>query len=115
MGQALMRQALIRKVMLCSALAALTLTNTAFAASSPERRGKAFARTHCARCHSIDRTGQSPFQPAPPFRTLHLRYPIETLGEALAEGIATGHPAMPEFELSPEQIHDLLSFLKTLE
>ena len=108
-----MRQ--MRKVLLCSALAAVTLSNAALAASSPEQRGKAFARTHCARCHSIARTGQSPFQPAPPFRTLHLRYPIETLGEALAEGIATGHPAMPEFELSPEQIHDLLSFLKTLE
>jgi mono/diheme cytochrome c family protein len=46
---------------------------------------------------------------------LHLRYPIETLGEALAEGIVTGHPAMPQFELAPAQIHDLLSYLKTLE
>ncbi len=100
---------------LCQAFVALTLASPALAASPAELRGKAFAGTHCARCHSIERTGQSPFNPAPPFRTLHLRYPIETLGEALAEGIATGHPAMPEFELSPDQIHDLLSFLKTLE
>jgi mono/diheme cytochrome c family protein len=91
------------------------LVSPAIAASSPEQRGKVFARTHCGRCHAIGRTGQSPFEPAPPFRTLHQRYPIETLGEALAEGIATGHPAMPEFELSPDQIHDLLSFLKSLE
>lgn len=97
------------------ALVVLMLMGPSLAASSPEQRGKVFARTHCARCHSIDRTGQSPFQPAPPFRTLHLRYPVETLGEALAEGIATGHPAMPEFELTPDQIHDLLSFLKSLE
>jgi len=110
-----MPRSIMRHALLCSAVALVTLTNAALAASSPERRGKAFASTHCARCHSIARTGQSPFQPAPPFRTLHLRYPIETLGEALAEGIATGHPAMPEFELSPNQIHDLLSFLKTLE
>jgi mono/diheme cytochrome c family protein len=41
--------------------------------------------------------------------------PIETLGEALAEGINTGHAAMPEFVLDPDQIHDLLSYLKTLE
>jgi mono/diheme cytochrome c family protein len=94
---------------------ALMLVSPAIAASSPEQRGKVFARTHCGRCHAIGRTGQSPFEPAPPFRTLHQRYPIETLGEALAEGIATGHPAMPEFELSPDQIHDLLSFLKSLE
>jgi len=46
---------------------------------------------------------------------LHLRYPIETLGEALAEGIVTGHPAMPQFELAPSQINDLLSYLKSLE
>ncbi len=84
-------------------------------AASPQQRGRIYAKTHCARCHAIGRTGDSPFKPAPPFRTLHLRYPIETLSEALAEGIATGHQAMPEFELTPNQIHDLLSYLKTLE
>jgi hypothetical protein len=46
---------------------------------------------------------------------LHLRYPVETLAEAFAEGIVTGHPSMPEFRLEPDQIHDLLSFLKSLE
>ncbi|CCD98421.1 conserved hypothetical protein [Bradyrhizobium sp. STM 3809] len=44
-----------------------------------------------------------------------MRYPIETLGEALAEGIVTGHPAMPQFELTPPEINDLLSYLKSLE
>jgi len=58
---------------------------------------------------------RSPVKLAPPFRTLHLRYPIETLSEALAEGIYTGHAEMPAFELSPDQINDLLSYLKTLE
>jgi cytochrome c len=103
------------RTFLSQALVILMLASPAMAASSPEQRGKVFARTHCGRCHAIGRTGQSPFDPAPPFRTLHLRYPVETLGEALAEGIATGHPAMPEFELSPDQIHDLLSYLKSLE
>jgi cytochrome c len=100
---------------LCHALVALTLTTPVLAASPAEQRGRTYARSHCARCHAIDRTGQSPFQPAPPFRTLHQHYAIETLGEALAEGIVTGHPAMPEFQLSPDEIHDLLSYLKTLE
>ncbi len=85
------------------------------AASPAQLRGKAYARAHCARCHAIDRVGESPLGLAPPFRTLHLRYPIETLGEALAEGIYTGHADMPAFELNPAQIHDLLSYLKTLE
>ncbi len=86
----------------------------ALAASPAAQRGKAYARTHCARCHAIGRTGNSPFRPAPPFRTLNRRYPVDMLGEALAEGIDTGHPAMPEFVLDPDQIHDLLSYLKTL-
>jgi hypothetical protein len=57
----------------------------------------------------------SPLRIAPPFRTLHQRYPIEQLGEAFAEGISTGHPTMPEFRLQPDQINDLLSFMKTLQ
>ena len=96
-------------------LVTLMLTAPALAASPAEQRGKTFALTNCARCHSIDRTTPSPLKIAPPFRTLHERYPIEALAEALAEGIVTGHPTMPEFRLEPDQIHDLLSFLKTLE
>jgi len=96
-------------------IVAAALTMPALAASPAEQRGKAYAQSHCARCHAIDRTGDSPLQIAPPFRTLHLRYPIESLGEALAEGIYTGHAEMPAFELTPDQIHDLLSYLKTLE
>jgi hypothetical protein len=52
---------------------------------------------------------------APPFRELHKRYPIESLAEAFAEGISTGHPTMPEFQLPPDQINDLLSFMRTLQ
>jgi len=67
------------------------------------------------KCHSIDKVSPSPLRIAPPFRTLHERYPIESLQEALAEGIVTGHPSMPEFQFDPDQINDLLQFLKSLE
>ena len=96
-------------------LIGLLLMTPALAAPTAEQRGKAFARVNCARCHAIDRASRSPLEGAPPLRTLHQRYPIESLGEALAEGIYTGHADMPAFELSPDQIHDLLSYLKTLE
>ena len=96
------------------ALAFITLTQ-AMAASPDQQRGKTFALNNCARCHAIDRVSQSPLKIAPPFRNLHKRYPIETLAESLAEGIQTGHPTMPEFRLDPDQIHDLLSYMKTLE
>ena len=79
------------------------------------RRGKAFARANCSQCHSIDRATRSPRIAAPPFRTLHKRYPVETLEDALAEGLSTGHPRMPEFRLDPGQVGDFISFLKSLE
>ena len=85
------------------------------AASPGERRGFIFAKTNCARCHAIDRFNASPLKIAPPFRELHRRYNIETLAEAFAEGIYTGHPTMPAFQLDPDQINDLLAFMKSLE
>ena len=72
-------------------------------------------RANCARCHAIDRVSPSPLAIAPPFRELHKRYPVESLQEAFAEGIQTGHQNMPEFRLEPDQIGDVIAFLKTLE
>ena len=72
-------------------------------------------RTHCSRCHSVDRVSNSPLAIAPPFRTLHERYPVESLQESLAEGIVTGHPTMPEFRLDPGQVADVIAYLKSLE
>ncbi len=103
------------QLVLRQSLIALLLVTPVSAATKAEQRGKAYARANCARCHAIDRVSASPLSIAPPFRTLHKRYPIEALGEALAEGIYTGHADMPAFELNPDQIHDLLSYLKTLE
>jgi hypothetical protein len=57
----------------------------------------------------------SPLAIAPPFRELHKRYAVESLEEAFAEGIKTGHPSMPEFRLDPAQINDVIAFLKSLE
>ena len=80
-------------------------------------RGRAFAQVNCSTCHAIDATGQSPYAPAPPFRTLSENYPVENLAEALAEGIGVGHSGevqMPEYVLNPEQIDDFLSYLEAL-
>ena len=106
--------AMIGRILMPVVISLITLTPAA-AASPQEQRGKIFALNNCAKCHSIDRASPSPLKIAPPFRTLHKRYPIETLGEALAEGISTGHPTMPAFQLEPDQISDLLAYLKTLE
>jgi cytochrome c len=105
---------MIGRILMPLAFALVTLA-PAMAASPQEQRGKTFALNNCAKCHAIDKVSPSPLKIAPPFRTLHKRYPIDTLAEALAEGISTGHPTMPEFRLEPDQIGDLLAYLKTLE
>jgi len=95
-------------VLACSA-------DAARAQNPAAQRGLTFVRVHCAQCHAIDRVSDSPLTIAPAFRRLHLRYPVENLAEAFAEGISTGHPTMPQFRLDPGQIGDLLAYLKTLE
>lgn len=92
------------------------LVPSALAQMSPEvQRGLAYVRFNCARCHSVDKISDSPLRIAPPFRELHKRYPVADLAESLAEGIRTGHPTMPEFQLDPDQISDVIAYLKTLE
>jgi mono/diheme cytochrome c family protein len=78
-------------------------------------QGRRLALLYCAKCHAIDKVSPSPLRIAPPFRSLHKRYPVETLEEALAEGIVTGHPSMPQFRFEPDQINDFIVFLKSLE
>jgi cytochrome c len=102
-----------RIILLCLALACAA--SVAMAQSGRVQRGFTFAQTNCSQCHAIGRFGDSPIPEAPPFRTLHTRYPIEDLAEAFAEGITTGHPSMPQFELDPAQINDLLAYLESVQ
>jgi mono/diheme cytochrome c family protein len=78
-------------------------------------RGHALLKENCSRCHSIEAEGASPFVAAPPFRTLGERYPVTDLEEALAEGILTGHPAMPQFAFDPEDIAAITAYLQSLQ
>jgi mono/diheme cytochrome c family protein len=107
---------LIRPSAASGILAALALlcSMSPSAAENPQQ-GKRLALTYCARCHAIDKVSPSPLKIAPPFRTLHERYPVEMLQEALAEGIVTGHPTMPQFSFDADQVGDFIAFLKTLE
>jgi cytochrome c len=112
-----MRKGLTRAAALTFlSLAALVMAPGTRAEDPEVERGRAFAEQNCSRCHAIGRFGESPLAKAPPFRVLHERYPVENLSEALAEGIRTGHPAMPQFEaLDIEQIDQLIAYLKSLE
>jgi cytochrome c len=96
-------------------LALLLSCEVAWAQDFAADRGRRFAQANCSHCHAIGRFGESPLPIAPPFRTLHEKYPVEYLEEAFAEGIVSGHPSMPQFELPPDQIRDLIAYLKSLE
>jgi cytochrome c len=78
-------------------------------------QGKALVEANCARCHAIGATDISSHPDAPAFRTLSQRYPVDQLAEALAEGISTGHPDMPEFIVSPQQIDAILAYIGSLQ
>lgn len=111
-----MRRTPTRLAEILAAAACVLLSATASQADEAAiAQGRGIAEANCARCHAIGAEGGSPHPDAPPFRTLHERYPVENLEEALAEGIMTGHPDMPEFIFSPEEIDAFIQYLKSLE
>lgn len=79
------------------------------------KRGEALLAKECARCHAITRSDQSRHPQAPLFRTLGKRYPIESLEEALAEGIISGHPDMPEFIFESDDVGAIIAYLKSIQ
>jgi cytochrome c len=93
----------------------LVLGCSALALEPEAQRGLTFVTANCTQCHAVDKLSPSPLAIAPPFRKLHESYPVDDLAEALAEGIMTGHPTMPQFVLDTGQIGDVIAYLKTLE
>ena len=78
-------------------------------------KGEALVRENCSRCHAIGREGDSPHPPAPPFRTLSSKYPVEDLAESLAEGIVSGHPDMPIFVFTPTDVEAIIEYLQSIQ
>ena len=93
----------------------LTAPTLAEKTGSPARRGEALLTTNCARCHAVGRSGVSPHPQAPPFRTLSRKFKVEGLAEALAEGISTGHPDMPEFVFEADEVGAIIDYLKSIQ
>ncbi len=99
---------------LTAALGLATALRPATAADDV-KRGEALLTKNCAPCHSVTRTGDSPRKDTPAFRTLATRYPIESLEEALGEGIMSGHPDMPEFRFEAGEVGDIIAYLKSIQ
>jgi cytochrome c len=84
-------------------------------AQDPERRGRAVVMEFCARCHAIDKTGNSPHTSAPPFRTLGRSFDLDQFPRLLERGISSGHPDMPEFKLSIDDALAVSAYLRTIQ
>jgi cytochrome c len=102
------------------ALAALALAGPSQALAPPAdvdqlQWGARLIQRNCGMCHATGRVGLSPSPQAPPFRDLHQRYEVEVLAEALAEGILTGHPAMPQFRFEPEEVTAIVAYLRSIQ
>jgi cytochrome c len=78
-------------------------------------KGEVLVRENCSRCHAVGLQGDSPHKEAPPFRTLAKNYPIEDLAESLAEGIVSGHPDMPIFAFSPQDVEAIILYLESIQ
>ena len=108
----------MRPISLAALVTALLILGSAVqAAEDPASvtRGRVLVQRHCAGCHAVRRTGESPNPASPPFRELHTRYSIDDLQEALAEGILTGHPAMPEFRFPPRDVNAVLAYIRSIQ
>lgn len=97
------------------AIAAAVLTALGPACAQGVKQGETLLARDCGRCHAVGRTGNSTDKDAPPFRALGTRYPIESLEEALGEGIMSGHPDMPEFKYEAGEVGAIIGYLKSIQ
>jgi cytochrome c len=77
--------------------------------------GRELVSRHCSACHAIGADDVSRDPQALAFRTLGKRYPIESLEEALGEGIISGHPDMPEFIFESNEVGVIIAYLKSIQ
>jgi mono/diheme cytochrome c family protein len=114
-------------------LALLALLSVALAAgpagaldTKVEAQGRRIAEARCGQCHALG-AGPSPLKDAPPFATLHRRYPEggglrDLLGEGMIapatppeEGQPRMHPRMPQARLDDDEVAALVAFLESVQ
>jgi cytochrome c len=98
------------------AVAAVSATTPALAETAAEREGRGLVEVNCGNCHGVGKADASPHQDAPPFRSLSDNFPIDALEEAFADGrIYSGHPDMPEFIATPQQVDAIITYIASLQ
>ncbi len=96
--------------------AVFVAASMATAAEDPTvKRGREIATAACADCHGIGVADRSTKTAAPLFRELGRKYPVESLEEALAEGVVVGHPGMPQVKMNEADIGAFIAYLKSIQ
>ena len=96
---------------------ALLWTGTACCAqdtAADAAKGKILAENNCAICHAIGKTGTSALPIAPAFRDLALGYDPSELEDAFTDGVAADHPAMPDWQMTPDEASQLSAYIMSL-
>ena len=88
---------------------------TAALAQEPAQRGGVLLEEHCARCHAIEKTGNSPNPVAPAFRTLNRSFDLDMFQSQLQRGLIAGHPDMPEFKFSDDDARAVTAYLRSIQ
>jgi mono/diheme cytochrome c family protein len=84
-------------------------------AQEPAERGGALLEDHCASCHAVGKTGDSPRPTAPAFRTLSRSFDLAEFPQKLQNGLASGHPNMPEFKFSEDDARAVTAYLRSIQ
>lgn len=77
--------------------------------------GRQLAQANCAPCHAIGPQGGSPNPFAPAFRDLRKTYPLAAIEKTFAPGQINDHPPMPSFAMHPEDMGDLLFYIRSVQ
>ena len=81
----------------------------------PVEQGKRLLEKNCSSCHAIGLDDESAHPQAIAFRDISIFYPVEALEEAFAEGIESGHPDMPVFDASIDQLRAMIAYMETIQ
>lgn len=98
------------KALVAASLWSLFSVSVASAAGDA-RSGHDLARQWCSGCHLVDQSGQAR-DTAPPFTAIARRHAADR--SWLRAWLVAPHPPMPNFNLSRQQIDDVVAYLESL-
>jgi mono/diheme cytochrome c family protein len=96
------------------AIALSALSPTMASADEIVETGRALVVANCAGCHAVGLSDTSLHRDAPAFRDLEERFPLDALEDTFVGTIDTGHPGMPVFDASQEQIDAIIAYIASI-